>query len=67
MLTWLRGIVGVVMLLMGAVWIGQGLDVIKGSFMTGQPVWALVSIIVLLAGVWLLWGLRGRSTAGRST
>lgn len=58
---WLKGIVGVVMVVIGAVWVGQGLDLIKGSFMTGQSVWALIGIVVLLAGLWLLWGLRTAS------
>jgi hypothetical protein len=66
-LTWARGIIGVVMVLIGAVWVGQGLDLIKGSFMTGQAIWALIGIVVLLAGVWLLWGLRATLAARRTS
>ena len=43
--------VGVLLLLMGGIWTGQGLGYIKGSFMTGSTVWAVIGPIVALAGV----------------
>ena len=32
-------ILGIVLLLVGGVWSLQGLNIIKGSFMTGQAMW----------------------------
>jgi hypothetical protein len=40
-----RRVVGAVLVVVGAVWIGQGLDVIKGSFMTGSTVWAMIGAL----------------------
>lgn len=51
---WARGIVGVVLFLVGAVWIGQGLNVLHGSGMSGHGVWAVIGAVVLLVGVALL-------------
>lgn len=49
-----RRVLGAVLALTGAVWIGQGLDLIKGSFMTGSTFWAAVGGLCLAAGVVLL-------------
>jgi len=35
---WIRVVIGVVFVIVGAVWIGQGVGWIHGSFMTGEPV-----------------------------
>ncbi len=62
---WLKGIVGVVCVLIGLVWIGQGTNILPGSFMTGQPMWAIIGLVVLIAGAWMLWSLvRGGRTTG---
>ncbi len=55
---WVRGVAGVIALLLGLVWILQGVDVIHGSAMSGHAQYAVLGIIVLLLGVWLLSGLR---------
>ena len=53
---------GVVLLLMGALWAGQGLGFVGGSPMTGVTFWAVVGPIVALVGLGLLvWGARGRA------
>jgi hypothetical protein len=46
--------VGVVLLLIGAVWFFQGIGVLPGSFMTGQTKWAVIGAITAAAGVGLL-------------
>jgi hypothetical protein len=51
---WTRAIIGVVLGLVGVVWIGQGVGVIHGSFMTGEAVWAVLGALALLMGLWLL-------------
>jgi hypothetical protein len=61
-MTWLRGIAGVVCVLIGLGWIGQGLGFLPGSFMTGQLQWAIIGAVLLVIGIWLLWGLRRRAT-----
>lgn len=47
-------IVGVLLVLIGAVWFLQGINVLPGSFMTGQLQWAVYGAIAVLAGVALL-------------
>ena len=49
----IRGL-AVLLALAGIVWIGQGLNFIKGSFMTGSAFWAWTGLISLLVGVALL-------------
>ena len=46
--------IGVVLILVGGVWIGQGLGAVKGSFMTGQPVWAVIGAIAVVFGLALI-------------
>jgi hypothetical protein len=55
--------VGAVLVLLGATWTLQGLDVIGGSVMSGVTLWAVIGPIVVIAGiVTVLFGLRRRST-----
>jgi hypothetical protein len=42
--------IGVILVLVGLVWIGQGFGVVKGSFMTGNMMWAWIGIVVAIAG-----------------
>jgi hypothetical protein len=54
-------IIGVLLILMGAVWFLQGINVLPGSFMTGNPQWAInggIAIIIALA--LLFWANRRR-------
>jgi hypothetical protein len=60
-MVWLKGIGGVVCLLIGAVWIGQGTGVLPGSVMSGQTMWAVIGTVLVVVGAWLVWSLvRGR-------
>jgi hypothetical protein len=64
---WFRLVGGVLVLLIGVVWIGQGLDVIKGSGMSGHGQYAVAGVVVALCGLWLLWGpLQGMLQKGRA-
>ena len=47
-------IIAVLSLLMGCVWVLQGINVLPGSFMTGQPKWAVYGALLILAGIGLL-------------
>jgi hypothetical protein len=52
---------GVLMVVVGAVWTFQGLGIMKGSPMTGVETWAVVGPVVAGLGVALAYvGLRGR-------
>jgi hypothetical protein len=45
---------GAVLVLFGAIWFLQGINVLPGSFMTGQIQWAVYGGIAVVAGVTLL-------------
>ena len=47
-------LVGVLMVLMGVTWFLQGINVLPGSFMTGQIKWAYYGGIAAIAGVGLI-------------
>ena len=47
-------IIGVLLILMGAVWFLQGINVLPGSFMTGNPQWAINGGIAIVIGLGLL-------------
>jgi len=49
-----RRVVGAVLVLTGAVWVGQGLGAIGGSFMTGSAFWAGVGAGCGVVGLGLL-------------
>jgi hypothetical protein len=55
--TWIKGIGGVVCVLIGLVWIGQGTNLMPGSVMSGQQMWVIIGLVVLVVGAWLLWGV----------
>ena len=48
------------MLLVGIVWILQGLNLLPGSFMTGDIKWAVFGVLLAFAGVTLVWWLNRR-------
>ena len=55
--------IAAVLVLVGLVWIGQGLGFIPGSFMTAQRIWAVIGAVLVVAGVALAWATRRRSAA----
>jgi hypothetical protein len=56
-------IAGVVMLIAGMVWLLQGVGILPGSVMSGEPFWAWAGLVFLVAGVTLLFfGLTKRSS-----
>jgi len=58
MLRWIALMVGMVFVALGLLWTLQGLNVLQGSFMSGQTMWLVIGIILALLGAWLLWSLR---------
>ena len=51
-------VTAVVLIVVGMVWIGQGVGWIGGSFMTGEAVWAIIGAVAILAGGALLRGVQ---------
>jgi hypothetical protein len=47
-------IAGTLLVLMGAIWFLQGIDILPGSFMTGQTQWAVYGGIAVAAGILML-------------
>lgn len=45
---------GAVLVILGAIWFLQGINVLLGSFMTGQTKWALIGGSCFVAGAVLL-------------
>lgn len=46
-----RVVLGVVLAVVGAVWAVQGMGLLRGSPMTGEPVWSVVGSFLVIAGV----------------
>jgi uncharacterized integral membrane protein len=44
-------VVGAVLALLGVIWFLQGVNILPGSFMTGQMKWAVYGAIAFAAGV----------------
>ena len=47
-------VAGVLCLLVGTIWFLQGINVLPGSFMTGQTKWAIYGALLFLLGLGLL-------------
>lgn len=45
----------VLFILAGGIWFLQGINVLPGSFMTGNPQWAINGGIMIVVGAGLLW------------
>jgi hypothetical protein len=62
---WLAiAVVGVIMDVVGLVWLGQGIGWIGGSFMTGETTWAVIGAgFVVFGGLVLRGALRLRTAA----
>ncbi|MGX6601116.1 hypothetical protein ACWKSP_03115 [Micromonosporaceae bacterium Da 78-11] len=59
---WLPMTLGVLAVVLGAVWTLQGLNVLTGSQMSDQTVWAIVGPVVALIGLALIvFGVRIRA------
>ena len=46
--------IAVILILVGVVWILQGINVLPGSFMTGQMQWAVYGAICVVIGIAIL-------------
>jgi hypothetical protein len=57
-------IVATLLIVIGCVWFLQGVNVLPGSFMTGQIRWAVYGGIAVAVGVGLLFAARRRTLKG---
>jgi hypothetical protein len=48
-------VVGVLLLVIGVIWILQGINVLPGSFMTGKIQWAVYGGVAVVAGLGALY------------
>jgi len=53
-------IVGAILIIFGAIWFLQGINILPGSFMTGQIRWAVYGAIAAAAGIGLILAARRR-------
>jgi hypothetical protein len=47
-------VIGVLMVLMGGIWFLQGVNILPGSFMTGQIKWAVYGACLAVGGLLVL-------------
>jgi hypothetical protein len=60
-------VVGAIALVVGAVWVGQGSNLLPGSVMTGSGMWLGIGLVVAVVGlVLLVLGVRGATGRRRS-
>jgi len=52
---WVLNILGVLLILAGLVWFFQGINILLGSFMSGQPLWAVIGFVLVVIGALLLY------------
>ncbi|MEU4688510.1 hypothetical protein [Actinoplanes sp. NPDC023714] len=63
---WLTMSLGLLAIVLGAVWTLQGLDYLAGHLMSDQPVWAAVGGVVAAGGLALVVVGMRRREAGRA-
>ncbi len=57
-------VLGGVFLVAGVIWLGQGVGLIGGSFMTGETVWAAIGgVCIVVGGFMVRVGFRWRQAA----
>lgn len=57
MLKKLLKILAILLVISGGIWILQGINILPGSFMTGDPQWAINGAITAAVGIALFWFL----------
>lgn len=53
-------VIGSLLILGGGVWVLQGVNILPGSFMTGDPQWAINGAITMVVGIGLILWARSR-------
>ena len=60
-------VVGTAMVLIGSIWFLQGINILPGSFMTGQTRWAVYGGLAVLLGLIVLTRANRRGRPARLT
>jgi cytochrome c oxidase subunit IV len=47
-------VIGVLAILMGLIWVLQGINILPGSFMTGDIRWAIIGVVLIIGGGFLV-------------
>lgn len=55
MLKTLLKILAILLVAAGSIWILQGVNILPGSYMTGDPQWAVNGTITVVIGAGLFW------------
>jgi hypothetical protein len=58
-------IIAVLLIVVGSIWFLQGINVLPGSFMTGQIRWAVYGGIAVAVGIGLLFLAKSRRLKGK--
>jgi hypothetical protein len=64
-MAWAKGFGGGILLLVGLIWIGQGLNILRGSGMSGHAIYAVLGLVVAIIGLALLWSLTRTGAVAR--
>jgi hypothetical protein len=48
-------VIAALLILSGGIWVLQGINILPGSFMTGDPQWAVNGAITIIIGAGLFW------------
>lgn len=48
---WIPVTVGIIVALLGAIWALQGVGLLAGSVMTGQPIWIVIGLAAVVGGL----------------
>jgi uncharacterized membrane protein SirB2 len=48
-------VIATLLILSGGIWVLQGINILPGSFMTGDPQWAVNGAITIILGAGLFW------------
>ena len=51
----LRLAIAIVLVIVGTLWIGQGMGILPGSVMSGDRFWAVAGMVMAAAGVYVAW------------
>jgi len=52
----IRWIIAAILVVVGAIWIGQGMGLFNGSgFMDNNRIWAVIGAVLIVAGVLVGW------------
>jgi drug/metabolite transporter (DMT)-like permease len=61
---WIRAVVGIALIAVGALWIAQGAGAMRGSTMSGHSRYALLGVVVVIIGLAFLgWAWTARNRA----